>query len=75
MDVCLIILNYGIKAAADLAKKNKSLAQQLKELNTLYEDEQRTRDEQHQIATKAEKRANDLGLEVEEIRAQMEQVR
>lgn len=48
--------------------------QQLKELNSLYEDEQRTREEQHQAATKAEKRANDLALEVEEIKAQLEQV-
>ena len=57
-----------------MAKKNKSLTQQLKEVNSLYEDEQRTRDEQHQMATKAEKRANDLALEVEDIRAQLEQV-
>ena len=63
------------QAANDLAKKNKSLTQQLKEVNALYEDEQRTRDEQHQLATKAEKRANDLQLEVEEIKAQLEQVK
>lgn len=62
------------QTANDLAKKNKNLSQQLKEVNGLYEDEQRTRDEQHQLATKAEKRANELGLEVEEIRAQLEQV-
>ena len=63
------------QAANDLAKKNKSLTQQLKEVNALYEDEQRTRDEQHQLATKAEKRANDLSLEGEEIKAQLEQVK
>ena len=57
-----------------MAKKNKSLTQQLKEVNALYEDEQRTREEQHQLATKAEKRANELALEVEDIRAQLEQV-
>lgn len=57
-----------------MAKKNKSLGQQLKEANALYEDEQRTRDEQHQLATKAEKRANELALEIEDIRAQLEQV-
>lgn len=63
-----------LQTANDLAKKNKNLTQQLKEANGLYEDEQRTRDEQHQLATKAEKRANELALEVEEIRAQLEQV-
>ena len=57
-----------------MAKKNKSLAQQLKEMNSLYEDEHRSREEQHQMATKAEKRANDLTVEVEDIRAQLEQV-
>lgn len=61
--------------ANDLAKKNKSLTQQLKELNGLYEDEQRTREEQHQMTTKAEKRANDLALEVEDIKTQLEQVK
>ena len=63
--------------ANDTARKNKSLAQQVKqvkEINSLYEDEQHNREEQHQLATKAEKRANELALEVEEIRAQMEQV-
>ena len=43
-------------------------------MNGLYEDEQRNREEQHQLATKAERRANELALEVEEIRAQLEQV-
>ena len=60
--------------ANDTARKNKSLAQQVKEINSLYEDELHNREEQHQLATKAEKRANELALEVEEIRAQMEQV-
>ena len=72
---CYIIIMLYSQAANDLAKKNKSLTQQLKEVNALYEDEQRTRDEQHQLATKAEKRANDLQLEVEEIKAQLEQVK
>ena len=40
----------------------------------MYNDEQKLRDEQHDLATKAEKRANDLQLEIEEIRAQLEQV-
>jgi len=43
-------------------------------LTGLYNDEQKLRDEQHDLATKAEKRANDLQLEIEEIRAQLEQV-
>ena len=60
--------------ANDTARKNKSLAQQVKEINRLYEDEQHNREEQHQLATKTEKRANELALEVEEICAQMEQV-
>lgn len=57
-----------------MAKKNKSLTQQLKEVNSLYEDEQRSREEQHLMSTKSEKRANELTLEVEDIRAQLEQV-
>ncbi len=48
---------------------------QLKDLNALYEDEQKLREEQHQATTKAEKKANDLNLEMEEIKAQLEQVR
>ena len=46
----------------------------LQEMTGLYNDEQKLRDEQHDMATKAEKRANDLQLEIEEIRAQLEQV-
>ena len=46
----------------------------LQEMTGLYNDEQKLRDEQHDLATKAEKRANDLQLEIEEIRAQLEQV-
>lgn len=46
----------------------------LQEITGLYNDEQKLRDEQHDLATKAEKRANDLQLEIEEIRAQLEQV-
>ena len=46
----------------------------LQEMTGLYNDEQKLRDEQHDLATKTEKRANDLQLEIEEIRAQLEQV-
>lgn len=62
------------QAITDQAKKNKNLQVQLKEVNGLYEDEQRFRDEQHELATKAERRANDLQLEIEELRTQIEQV-
>ena len=40
----------------------------------MYEEEQRARDEQHELANKAERRANDLQLEIEELRANLEQV-
>ncbi len=40
----------------------------------MYEEEQRLREEQHDISAKAEKRANDLNLEIEDIKAQLEQV-
>ena len=46
----------------------------MQEMTGLYNDEQKLRDEQHDLATKTEKRANDLQLEIEEIRAQLEQV-
>ncbi len=56
-------------------KKYKSSQAQLKEMNGLYEEEQRLREEQHGSLVKAEKRANDLNLEIEESKAQLEQVR
>lgn len=40
----------------------------------LYEEEQRLRDEQHELVNKAERRANDLQLEIEELRTNLEQV-
>ncbi len=52
----------------------KSLSAQLKEISGLYEEEQKQRDEQHTLATKAEKRANELSIEVEDARTQAEQV-
>ena len=61
------------QAAADLAKKNKSLQAQLKEINGLYEEEQRSRDEQHELLTRAEKKSSDLSLELEELKASVEQ--
>lgn len=69
-----VVLSACIQALSDTAKKVKSLNAQLKEINGLYEEEQRQRDEQHDQATKAEKRANELGIEVEDIRSQLEQV-
>ena len=47
---------------------------QLKDTSAMLEEEQRQRDEQHGLATKAEKKANDLQLELEELRGQVEQV-
>ena len=52
----------------------KKLQGQLKDTNTQLEEEQRQREEQHMMATKAEKRANDMQLELEELRAKVEQV-
>ena len=43
-------------------------------MNGLYEEEQRLREEQHGNLVKAEKRANDLNLEIEEVKSQLEQV-
>ena len=48
---------------------------QLKELSSQLDEETRQREEQHALATKAEKRANDLTLELEELKANLEQVR
>ncbi len=62
------------QAASDQAKKVKSLQAQLKEINGLYEDEQHQRDEQHELALKAEKKANEFQLELEELRTSVEQV-
>lgn len=63
-----------IQTIGDQAKKLKTTAAQLKEISGLYEEEQRARDEQHELVTKAERRANDLQLEIEELRANLEQV-
>ena len=53
----------------------KKLQAQVKDLNGRIDEETRQKDEQHQLATKAEKRANDLTVEVEELRSSTEQVR
>ena len=55
-------------------KKYKSSQAQLKEMNGLYEEEQKLREEQHNLTVKSEKKASDLHLEMEEIKAQLEQV-
>lgn len=65
---------FYFQAISDLNKKVKSLSAQLKEISGLYEDEQRQRDEQHNLATKAEKRANEMSIELEDARTQTEQV-
>ena len=52
----------------------KKTQTQLKELSSQLDDETRQREEQHALATKAEKRANDLTLELEELKANLEQV-
>lgn len=70
--IYLLLYNQTVN---DQAKKNRSLQAQLKELNAAYEEEQRQRDEQHNMAARAEKRANELQLEIEELRASVEQVR
>ena len=57
-----------------MAKKNKSLQAQLKEISGLYEEEQRSRDEQRDLLTRAEKKANDLSLEIDELKTSVEQV-
>ena len=62
------------QVANDIAKKYKSLQAQLKEITGLYEEEQRSRDEQHDLLTRAEKKANDLSREIEELKASVEQV-
>ncbi len=62
------------QALSDLAKKVKSLSAQLKEISGLYEEEQRQRDQQHTLVTKAEKRGNELAIELEDIKTQLEQV-
>ena len=46
----------------------------MKDINSRLDEEIHNREEQHNLATKAEKRANDLTLEVEELRSNHEQV-
>ena len=70
-----IVFFFFSQAATDMAKKNKSLQAQLKEITGLYEEEQRSRDEQHELLTRAEKKSSDLSLELEELKASVEQVR
>lgn len=67
-------MDNTLQATNDMAKKNKSLQAQLKEISGLYEEEQRSRDEQHELLTRAEKKASDLSLEVEELKTNIEQV-
>ena len=43
-------------------------------MNGLYEEEQKLREEQHDMTVKAEKKSNEFHLELEEVRAQLEQV-
>lgn len=57
-----------------MGKLVKKLQAQVKDLNGRIDEETRQKDEQHQLATKAEKRANDLTVEVEELRSSTEQV-
>lgn len=47
----------------------------MKEITSSFEEEQRLRSEDRDLTTKAEKRANDLQREIEELRVNMEQVR
>ena len=58
-----------------MTKKQRILQNQIKELNSMLEDEQRQRDEQRELASKAEKRANDFQLELEELRAKQEKAK
>lgn len=58
-----------------MSKTAKKLQAQVKDLNGRIEEETRQKEEQHQLAAKAEKRANDLTIEVEELRSNAEQVR
>lgn len=74
IDTAVLFCTKPLQAANDLAKKNKSLQAQLKEISGLYEEEQRSRDEQHDLLTRAEKKSNDLSLEVEELKTSIEQV-
>lgn len=62
------------QALNDSLKKYKNSQAQLKEMNSLYEEEQRVREEQHGALVKAEKRANDFNVESEDMKAQLEQV-
>ena len=71
---CISLHVTTFQAINDQSKKNRALQAQLKELNGMYEEEQRQREEQHDMATRAEKRGNDLQLEMEELRASIEQV-
>ncbi|KAL5473297.1 hypothetical protein EMCRGX_G027764 [Ephydatia muelleri] len=66
-------IDAGEKAASDNQKKIKALQQQVKEITSSFEEEQRLRSEDRDLTTKAEKRANDLQREIEELRVNMEQ--
>ena len=65
---------FYYQSATDQGKLVKKIQQQLKELSNRLEEEQHQREEQYLLATKAEKRANDLTLELEELRTNLEQV-
>ena len=66
---------FVLQSSNDLSKTAKKLQAQVKDLNGRIEEETRQKEEQHQLAAKAEKRANDLTIEVEELRSNAEQVR
>ena len=67
----MFFLPQNASAQTKMAKKYQ---QQVKDLTGQYEDEQRQREEQHALAAKAEKRVNDMTLELEELRTANEQV-
>lgn len=69
-----LLVFYCLQSSTDLGKLVKKLQAQVKDLNGRIDEETRQKDEQHQLATKAEKRANDLTVEVEELRSSTEQV-
>jgi chromosome segregation ATPase len=68
-----IQLDHANRTNAELQKTIKKQQQIIAELQALCEDERRQRDEAREAAAQAERRANLLAAELEEIRAALEQ--
>jgi len=68
-----VALDHANRTNADLQKSLKRIQQNVSELTTQIEEEQRQRDEAREVAATAERRANVIIGELEELRTALEQ--